>query len=104
MLLRLQREPRWPVPAETALVCARSPPGLARLEVLGPFPTTLCSEDPADVLDPVVEGARPSVPAPLVGVVWIAKEVVIAVGLFIHLSGQPMIEVYLAQPQEQVGV
>src|SRR2546428_4434184 len=93
VLLRLQPEPGRPAPAEAALVCARSPPGLVRLEVLGPFPTMLCSEDPAEVLDPVVEGTRPAWPAPLVGVVWIAKEVVITVGLFRQLSDIAMIAV-----------
>src|SRR5439155_3637492 len=68
MLLGLQREPRRSGPAEAALVCARSPPGPARLEVLGPLPAVFRSDDRAEVLDPVVEGARPSRPSTLVRV------------------------------------
>ena len=40
------------------------------------------SEDRAQVLHLVMQGARPAWPAPFVGVVRIAKEVVVAVGLF----------------------
>src|SRR5438128_8061545 len=104
MLLGLQGEPWWPVPAETALVRARAPPGFARLEVLGPFPTLFGSKDPAQVLDPVVEGTRAARPAPLVGVVGIAKKVVIAVGLFRQLSDVAMVAVDRPEAPWPVGV
>ena len=104
MLLGLQREPWWPVPAETALVRARAPPGFARLEVLGSFPTLFGSKDPAKVLDPVVEGARAARPAPLVGVVWIAKKVVIAVRLFRQLSDVAMVAVDRPETPGAIGI
>src|SRR3984893_8083980 len=72
MLLGLQLEPWRPGPAEAALVGTRSPPGPSRLEVLGSLPAVFCSEDRAEVLHPMVQGARPARPAPLVGVVRIA--------------------------------
>src|SRR4029077_4163239 len=68
-------------PPETALVGAGAPPGLARLEMLRPLPAVLLSEDRAEVLHTMMQGAGPARPAPFVGVVWIAKEVVVAVRL-----------------------
>src|SRR5256885_5731546 len=91
VLLCLQLEPWRPGPAEAPLVCACPPPGPVRLEVLGPFPAMFLSEDRTQVLDPVVQGARPARPAPLVGVERVALKVVIAVGLARQLGGVSMI-------------
>src|SRR5437773_2262928 len=104
MLLGLQREPWWPVPAETALLRTRTPPGPTRLEVLGPFPTVFGSEDPAEVLDPVMEGARAAWPAPLVGVVGIAKKVVIPVRLLRQLSDVAMVAVDRPETPGAIGI
>src|SRR2546423_3837933 len=104
MLRGLQREPWWPVPPETALVRARTPPGPARLEVLGPFPAVFASKDAAQVLDPVVEGTRAARPAPLVGVVGIAEKVVIAVGLFRQLSDVAMVAVDRPEAPGAIGI
>src|SRR5205085_6591043 len=80
-------EPRRARPPESALVCARATPGHARLEMLGPFPAVLGAEDRAQVLHPCVQGARALGPSPLVGVVRIAEEVVVAIGLARKLCG-----------------
>src|SRR5438067_5014761 len=104
MLLGLQCEPWWPVPAETTLVRARAPPGSARLEVLGPFPTMFGSENAAEVLDSMVEGAGAPRPAPLVGVVGIAKKVVVPVGLFRQLRGVAMVAVDRPEAPGAIGI
>src|SRR5437762_2277211 len=93
MLLALQLEPWRSGPAEAALVGARAPPGPARLEVLGPLPSMLGAENPAEVLDPVMQGAGPARAAPLVGVVRIAEEVVVAVRFPRQLSHVAMVAV-----------
>src|SRR4029077_8053704 len=97
MLVGLQREPWRPGPAKAPLVGAGAAPRAVRLEVLRPFPPVFLPEDRAKVLHPVVEGARPPRPAPLVGVVWIAKVVVIAVRLFGQLRHVAMVAVDRAE-------
>src|SRR5438067_12903275 len=104
MLLSLHLEPRWSAPAEAALVGARLPPWTARVEVLGPLPTMFLSEGRAEVLHPVVQGARPARPAPLVAVVWIAQEVVIAVGLFRQLSHIAIVAVDRTEAPRSVSI
>src|SRR5436305_4796957 len=104
MLLCLQLEPWRTGPAEAPLVCACPPPGPVRLEVLGPFPAMFLSEDRAQVLDPVVQGARPARPAPLVGVVRIAEEVVIAVRFSRQLGHITMVAMDRAEAPGPVGI
>src|SRR5207244_3638849 len=104
MFLGLQLEPRRPGPAEAALVGAGPPPGPTRLEVLGPFPPVFGAEDRAQVLHPVVQGAGPAWPAPLVGVVRVAKEVVVAVRLSGQLRHVAVIVVHRAKAPGPVGI
>src|SRR5438093_913716 len=82
----------------------RPPPWTARVEVLGPLPAMFLPEDRAEVLHPVVQGAGPARPAPLVGVVWIAQEVVIAIGLFRQLSHIAMVAVDRTEAPGSVGI
>src|SRR6202011_1994112 len=104
MLLGLKLEPWRSGPAEATLVGARPPPWAARLEVLRPFPAMFLSEDRAEVLHSVVKGAGPARPAQLLGVVRIAEEVVIAVGLLRQLSHIAMVAVDRAEPPGPVGI
>ena len=62
------------------------------------------SEDRTEVLRPVVQGARPARPAPFVGVVRIAEEVVVAVSLFRQLGRIAMVLVDGAEAPGAVGV
>ena len=104
MLLRLHLEPWRSRPAEAALVGARPPPWPAWLEMLGSFPAMLDSEHGAQVLHPIVQGAGPTRPASLVGVIRIAEKVVVAVRLFRQLSYVAMVTVDRAEAPGAVGI
>src|SRR4030081_50697 len=104
MLLGLQVEPWRPRPSKLALVRARPSPGPSRLKVFGSLPTLFRAEDRAEILHPMVQGARPAGTAPLVGVVRIAEEVVIAVGLFGQLGHVAMVAMDRAESPGPVGI
>src|SRR3982074_2953991 len=91
MLLGLQVEPGRSGPAEAALVGTGAPPGVARVEMLGPFPAVFDSEDRAQILHPLMQRAGPARPTPLVGIVWIPEEVVVAIRFFGQLGHVAMI-------------
>ena len=61
-------------------------------------------EDRAQVLHPVMQGAGPAWPTPFVGVVRIAKEVVVAVGLFGQLGHITMVAMDRAEAPGAIGI
>src|SRR2546427_512713 len=94
VFLRQLVEIRWPRPAKGALVCAGAPPASTGLVVVDPLPAVLGSKHGTEVLHARVQRTGAARPAPLVRVVRIPQEVVVAVGLARELRGIAMVAMY----------
>src|SRR5437588_6538426 len=72
--------------------------------MLGSFPPVFLSENRAEVLQPMVEGARPPRSAPFVGVVGIPEKVVMPVRLPGQLSNVAMVAVNRPEAPRSIGI
>ncbi len=96
-------EPGRRRPAEAPLIRAGAPPRTAGLEVVGPLPAVLRSEDAAQILQTAVQSAGAVRAAPLVRVVRVAEVVVVLVCLARRFRRVDRVPVGAAEAPGAVG-